>query len=219
MAKGIKIFIIECVDPMDLLQGRSEANALEQVCRLIGNDVAVLTAYSEQDFEKYCKYISSIDSNHDDGEGHEPLCIHVATHGNERGIAFGGDFVRWHKMFNLMQPIFTKMKRYNGEVYVSISACDAGYQKLVDEIEFEWDTNLRLTPPGYVFVTSEKGGVCWDDALIAWALLYHRISKLRSIKNYEVKDILDDIKRAVGTELEYFRWEKHDKKYLRYSGK
>ncbi|PTT56082.1 hypothetical protein [Aeromonas sp. HMWF015] len=219
MAKGIKIFIIECVDPMDLLQGRSEATALEQVCRSIGNEVAVLTAYSEDDFEKYCNYISSIDSSHDNEDCSEPLCVHISTHGNNQGIAFGKDFVQWHDLFNLMESIFTRMNKYHGDVYISVSACDAGYQKLVDEIEFEWDVNSRLTPPEYVFVTGEKGGVRWDDALVAWTLLYHRISKLRRIGKFRVQKILNDIKVAVNTELEYFRWDSSKMKYLRYRGK
>lgn len=215
----MKIFIIECVDPMDLLQGRSEAIALENVCRLIGNDTASVTAHSKQDFEKYCKYISSIDSQHDKYQKKEPLCIHVSTHGNRNGIAFGYDFIEWEEAFFLMEPIFTKMGNYTGEIYISISACDAGYQKLARAIEREWINNFELNPPAYIFVTGEDGGVSWDDSLVAWTLLYHKISKMRFIKNHKVKDILDAIKQATETEIGYFRWEINESRYLRYRGK
>ncbi len=33
----MRIFIIECPDPMDLLQERSEGQGLEKICKLIGH--------------------------------------------------------------------------------------------------------------------------------------------------------------------------------------
>ena len=61
----LRLFIIECTDPMDLLQGRSEREALEKVCKLIGHEVATFEVRSEREFRTVCKYISSIDEDHD----------------------------------------------------------------------------------------------------------------------------------------------------------
>ena len=70
---------------MDLLQKRSESQALKQVCELIGHEVAIMTAYSKADFEKYCNYISSIDVEHDNNSRENvPLCIHISSHGKEK---------------------------------------------------------------------------------------------------------------------------------------
>ncbi len=204
---------------MDLLQGRSEATALEKVSRLIDNEVAVITAHSKEDFQKYCNYISSIDSNHDRRRIQEPLCIHISTHGNKDGIAFGHDFIEWKDLFYSMEPIFTEMKNYSGKVYISISSCDAGYQNLGSQIEKQWERNLDLNPPSYIFVTGDDGGVNWDDSLVAWTILYHKISKTKELENSEVKRILNSIKNTVGTEIAYFRWEDSENRYLRYRGR
>lgn len=217
MSKGMKIFIVECVDPMDLIQGRSEASALEKVCTSIGHEAITLTAYSKDDFEKYCGYISSIDSNHDRNENSDtPLCIHIATHGNKRGIAFGRDFIRWNSLFESMLPVFTKMSRYRGKVFLSISACEAGYQELASEIESEWTKNSRVNPPEYIFVTAEEGGVAWDDALVAWTVFYHKLSRSNNITRVRVKKIINQVKDLIGTDIEYFRWSVERDKYLHY---
>ena len=47
---------------MDLLQGRSEKEALEKVCKLIGHEVTTFQVKSKDEFETVCRYVSSIDS-------------------------------------------------------------------------------------------------------------------------------------------------------------
>lgn len=220
MAKKIRLFIIECVDPMDLLQHRSEAQALEQVCKIIGHEVAIMTAYSKADFRKYCKYISSIDASHDEKSRRDiPLCIHISAHGNEKGIGFGGDFLEWSNLYKVMKPIFTELDYYDGNVFVAISACESGNQQLGSKIENEWKGSDKLVPPEYIFVTSEEGGVQWDDALVSWTVFYHKISSLSLNRKRKVQNILDKIKTLVGTDLRYFRWDTEKKRYLRYTGK
>ncbi len=216
MPKKIRLFIIECVGPMDLLQSRSEAKALEQVCKIIGHEVATMPAYSKADFRKYCKYISSIDVDHD-GQSKRgvPLCIHISAHGNENGIGFGSDFLEWDDLFNTMKPIFTELE-YDGDVFLAISACEAGNQKLSKRIEKTWGSKTNVSPPKYIFVTSEAGGMDWDDALVSWTLFYHRISSFSLNRRLKVKGILKKVKDAVGTDLRYFRWDSDEEKYLRY---
>ncbi|CAH1531253.1 conserved hypothetical protein [Vibrio harveyi] len=219
MYNKVKLFIIECVDPMDLLNGKSEASALEKVCKIFGHKVAKLTAYSEADFKKYCQYISSIDSNHDDDEERDaPLCIHISAHGNRKGVAFGSDFVSWRKLFDAMTPIFSDMNDFDGEVYVSISSCEAGRQCLDKLITRERKSSTDITPPPYIFTTSDDGGVAWDDALVSWTIFYHRIANLRAIRKHGVQVVIDDIKQCIDTELTYFRWDRNKKRYRYYSG-
>lgn len=203
---------------MDLLNAKSEASALEQVCKIFGHKVAKLTAYSETDFIKYCQYISSIDSAHDDRSDNEmPLCIHISTHGNCDGVGFGRDFLRWRELFEAMKPIFTEMNKYKGSVFISISSCEAGNQQLDRLISREWKYTIDLTPPEYIFTTSDDGGVTWDDALVSWTVFYHRIANLRHIRRNSVKSIIDDIKACTQTNLSYFRWDSDESKYLHYN--
>lgn len=192
MIDKMRLFIIECVGPMDLLQDRSEAKALERMCHIIGHEVAILTAYCAEDLEKYCDYISSIDDIHATRTKQRPLCIHLSAHGNERGVSFGRDFLNWQQLFMAMDPLFKDMSQYNGEVMISLSACGAGNQTLVNEIEREiqqhhehhfddsYDqephdhepdhlvTRPTLTPPvsppAYIFVTQGSQG----DDVIYW---------------------------------------------------
>jgi hypothetical protein len=63
--KPIRLFIIEAPSPMDLLQNRGEAPALEEACTLIGHEVASLTAKSKAELKQLCHYIADIDSDQD----------------------------------------------------------------------------------------------------------------------------------------------------------
>ncbi|MEI8608313.1 hypothetical protein A1OW_14100 [Enterovibrio norvegicus] len=228
MIDKIRLFIIECVDPMDLLQERSEATALEKICKAIGHEVAILRAFCEQDLVKYLDYISSIDGNYAAANhSRVPLCIHISAHGNASGISFGRDFLNWHRLFLALSPILKDMSQYNGEVLISISACGAGQQKLVDEIEAEIAryhvdsdaSNPHVEPPEYIFVTEGSQGkdvVYWDDATVSWTIFYHQISKLKAINDEGIHLILDDIEHATKTLLRSFKWDTKTQKYVVY---
>ncbi|MGF1686428.1 hypothetical protein L4C36_06995 [Photobacterium japonica] len=227
MSDKIRLFIIECVGPMDLLQDRSEAKALEKICHIIGHEVAILTAYCAEDLEKYCDYISSIDNIHVTRSKQRPLCIHLSAHGNERGVSFGRDFLNWQQLFMAMDPLFKDMEQYNGEVMISLSACGAGNQTLVNEIEQEIQRHHEthctptppISPPAYIFVTQGSQGdevIYWDDATVSWTIFYHRLSKLKSIRDEDVHLILDDIEHAADTLLRAFKWDPMTQRYIKY---
>ena len=227
MSDKIRLFIIECVGPMDLLQDRSEAKALEKICHIIGHEVAILTAYCAEDLEKYCDYISSIDNIHVTRSKQRPLCIHLSAHGNERGVSFGRDFLNWQQLFMAMDPLFKDMSQYNGEVMISLSACGAGNQTLVNEIEQEIQRHHEthssptppISPPTYIFVTQGSQGdevIYWDDATVSWTIFYHRLSKLKSIRDEDVHPILDDIEHAADTLLRAFKWDPMTQRYIKY---
>ncbi len=227
MSRKIRLFIIECVDPMDLIQKRSEGRALEQICKIIGHEVSILTAYSRQDLDKFIDYISSIDVNHDSSPSRKmPLCIHIAAHGNSDGVAFGRDFINWQDLYVSLEPVIYDMGDYNGEVILSISACGAGNQKLIDVIEKNKEaekvsrrrrTNKEVIPPEFIFVTKGSGGrniTYWDDSAVAWTIFYHQLSKLRSLEQTDVNEIIRDIRNATRTELISFEWDKEKERYF-----
>nr|WP_086939672.1 hypothetical protein [Thaumasiovibrio occultus] len=220
MYNKVKLFIIECVDPMDLINERSEAKALEQVCKIFGHKVANLTAYSEEDLRKFCLYIASIDSDHGTSDDNMmPLCIHISAHGNKDGIEFGSDFLKWRDMFEAMKPIFTDMNDYDGDVFVSISSCEAGNQGLDRLIADEWEHTGKIDPPLYIFTTSDAGGVRWDDAVVSWTVFYHRLANIRHFSKDNVQQVLDNIHQCIGNEITYFRWDKMRADYLYYNPK
>jgi len=218
----VRLFIIESINPMDLLQGRTESQGLAEICKIIGHEVAIFSAYSKDDFQKLCKYISSISSEHDKNKRKGiPLCIHISAHGNEDGLAFGKDFIEWKEILKIMKPIFTDLEvaQYDGDIVIIISACGAGEQYLSKELQEEWKKNsLAFTPPKYIFVTRDEE-VTWDDALVSWVIFYHQLPRINLNDKRSVQEVLDKIKISGVGNLQYFRWDEKKRKYLKYIGK
>lgn len=178
-----------------------------------------MTAYSKTDFKKFCTYISSIDVDHDENTDEDvPLCIHISAHGNDDGVSFGNDFLGWKDLFSALNPLFKKIK-YPGDIFIVISSCLAGNQKLTEEIETNWTPKSKVTLPKYVFVTGDEDGVAWDDAVVSLALFYYKISSRSLGKKIKIQNILKEIKTATGSELWYFRWDDNKSKYLKYKNK
>lgn len=204
-----------------MLEGRTEGAALEKICKIMGHDVALLDAHSLGDLIKYCDYISSIEKM----IGYNnPLCIHLAAHGNHNGMQFGRDFVDWAKLFCALAPIIKDMNNYRGAVYLSISACGAGEQQIADIIQSEIRSSRTFSidyhPPEYIFVTKGSGKLdytTWDDSAVSWTLFYHRLAKLNHpVQEGEVRFLLNDIEKATNTVLCSFRWNVNLRRYERY---
>lgn len=213
----LRLFIIEAPDPMDLLQNRSEAAALEKICHLIGHEVTSIIIKSEEEFETACRYIASIDKNHDQyGRERVPLCVHISSHGNEDGLGLGCDFVTWKNLFYLLKPLCTDMYNYDGRVIIIISACQAGHQKLTKEFTQEYQTDSNFRPPAYLFITADEEPT-WSDAVVSWTVFYHQLPNIRLNVKTEVQKILKRVKEVGASTLMYYRWDEKNKKYLKYS--
>lgn len=120
---------------MDLLQERSEAAALEGVCRLLGHEVAPIShVQSPRQLSETRRFIASIDERHDARDQVDlPLCVHIAAHGNSRGLRVGPRTVTWDQLADAMLPL-GKLRHYSAPLIVVISACDAGRQSLTSEL-------------------------------------------------------------------------------------
>lgn len=209
-----RIFIIESQNPIDLLQGRSESEGLERICKLIGHEVATFHVRSRIELEETISYIATISNNQEPEETKNlPLCIHFSAHGNETGLAFGKDFIGWKKLFRVIQPLCCEMEEYQGEVIFVISACGAGKQKLSTEFKKEYANNNNLKPPKYIFVTVDEN-VYWDDAMVSWAMFYHQLPKALLKHWFKVRSILKRIKDSRVGNLQYHRWDDKRKEYL-----
>ena len=217
MENKLRIFLLESPSPLDLLQNRTEVRALEEICLILGFEVKRFFMISKQELINHIKYISSIFEFLDEDDD-TPLCIHVSTHGNKNGMAFGSDFIEWDIFLETIGPILKESYKYSKDIIFVFSACGAGNQKITSE--FKKLSNLLddITPPRYLFVTAEDE-VAWDDALIAWSNFYHQISKISMSKRSAVQNILNKIKSNCEITLKYFRWDKRKMKYLSYSGK
>jgi hypothetical protein len=204
---------------MDVLQGRSESQVLDKICKLIGHEVASFQVHSATEFHSVCEYISSIADYHDSQDGSQvPLCVHIATHGNENGLGIGKQILSWTELANAILPICTEMKAYKGETVFVISACGAGQQRLTSELAKQSKQKSGFVAPKYVFVTEDQE-VYWSDAALSWAMFYHQLPRISLNKKVEVQGILNRIKVSKTGNLKYYRWDEKKKQYLHYSGR
>lgn len=214
----MRIFIVECVNPMDLLQGRSEATALEGMCRLLGHEVAVSHVESLTRLRETCTFIASIDETHDTKkQGDLPLCVHIAAHGNSDGLGVGPATVTWHQLAEAILPLGA-LDDYSGPLIVVVSACDAGQQSLTWELAQRRKKTPRLRPPAYVFVTCDAR-LAWTASVAAWTVFYHLIRKAKFDQPETVQRVLTTVRAAGGAVLRYHRWDKKKGAYLKYDPK
>lgn len=212
----MRVFIIECPNPIDLLQGRNEGKSLEQICKLVGHEVISFHPKSKRDLIKVCKYISSIDREHDGSDSPDlPLCIHISSHGEEDGLWFGKDLVSWNELLDALEPICTKKSIYKGEKILTISACEAKEQRLTEKIRKRRKLHRAFHPPKHFFVTGSEE-VYWKDAVVAWALFYNKIPNTNLSKKKKILNVLELIEKAELGEIHYYRWSAGKKKYTGY---
>jgi hypothetical protein len=217
----MRVFIIECPNPIDLLQGRNEGKSLEQICKMVGHEVFCFHPKSKNDLETICRYISSIDREHDGSDNPDlPICIHISSHGEEDGLVFGKDLIGWNELLQALEPIFTKKSIYKGENILTISACEAKGQQLTKRVQKAMKDSQSLKPPKHLFVTADDD-VYWNDAVIAWALFYNKIPKTKLSKKKKIIEVLELIEKAELGSIHYFRWSEKKEKYQSYcaSGK
>ncbi|MEA3469014.1 MAG: hypothetical protein U9R57_12450 [Thermodesulfobacteriota bacterium] len=209
----IRVFIIECPNPIDLLQGRNEGKSLEQICKLIGHEATSFHPRSKNDLETVCKYISSIDREHDGTDNPDlPVCIHISSHGEEDGLVFGKDLLTWNELEAVLEPVCMKKTIYRGEKILIISACEAKQQKLTKIIQKKLQTNNGFQPIKHIFITAGKD-VYWDDAVVAWALFYNKIPKANLSKKKKILEVLSLIEKAELGHIHYYRWSAKKEQY------
>ncbi len=215
MRMNFRLFIIEAPSPMDLLQGRAEAPALEHACSLIGHEVSSFVAKSKAELATICRFLSTIDSDQDKyGRVQVPLCIHMAAHGNEDGLGFGPDMVSWDAMVDFLKPL-CGMPQYNGNVVVVVSACGAPQQKLTSHLRQAARRDPNFQPPAYLFTTAEDEPT-FEGALVSWIVFYYHLPRIPLNNKSEVKTILKQVKAAGAVALKYHRWDKTEKQYRHY---
>lgn len=216
MSSHMRVFIIECPNPIDLLQERNEGKSLEQICKLVGHEVASFQPKSKNDLVTICRYISSIDREHDGSNNPDlPLCIHFASHGEEEGLRFGRDLISWNDLLEALDPVCTKESIYKGEKMLAISACEAKEQRLTHKLQQKWQVNKGFQPPKHLFITADED-VYWNDAVVAWALFYNKIPKIKLSKKKKIIEILQYVKNAELGCFHYFRWSAKKGKYKGY---
>ena len=203
----MRVIIVESSSPWDLMHGTSEKDSLEQICKMMGHNVASFFVKSKFEFEAVFEYISSINSFSDDEQ--EPLCIHISCHGNKDGLAIGNDFLNWENTVECMAPVLS-MENYGEPIFLAVSACGTDKQLLTKYIRERKD--LKIIPPNYIFFINQEL-VSWKDALLNWTILYHQIDNLDITNKMDFQDLLSRIAGSGLGSLRYYRWDVKDRRY------
>tara|TARA_R110002073_G_scaffold299268_1_gene466192 strand:+ start:10052 stop:10714 length:663 start_codon:yes stop_codon:yes gene_type:complete len=211
-----RIVVIESPNPLDVLQGRSEAQTLAAACKLIGYETATYMVRSLRELRETIQYVATIAQDHDDSSATTiPLVVHVSCHGDDDGLQFGQNELSWKQLAGVVKPLCT-MGFYDPGFVLSISACGAGKQKLTSTLTEDIKLDDGIRPPRYVFVTADDE-VSWDDATVSWVSLYHQLGGHNIDHRLKIRDALPAITTLTGVTLKYFRWVKTDSCYKFFS--
>lgn len=213
----IRLAIVECVSPLDAMEGRSELAVVGGMAKLVGHAVWGTGVLSALSFREACDYVGSM-CHFEDNAMAPPLCLHISAHGyagkTSSGLSFGKDYVPWSALLEAIQPVLTV--HYNGPRVLVFSACDADQQRLTKEIASKAKSG-GLLPPQFVFCSTGK--VAWDDAALAWTMLYHRMTDRLLQDRSEVQGVLDAIRKVGASSIVYWRWDQKRRCYMKYAGK
>ncbi len=215
---SLRLFLVESPNAMDLLQGRSEAGAIEKICKLFGHEVASMIVRSKEELKDTLDYVAAIDEEHDENErAGAPLCVHLGAHGDKDGLEVGKDNISWKELFDQLAPLCESMPAYDGKVILVLSACNAAGQKLTAYITRNHQDYEGVKPPAYLFATEDEA-VQWDDALVSWTIFYHQLPTLDLDNIKEVQRMINTI-RSVAAKIVYWRWDDEKQAYRKYSGR
>lgn len=209
----MRIAIIESPNPIDVFESRTEAKALEATCKLLGHKPASFFPRSRSELRTVCKFLASADSAHTSRRDNAPLFIHISCHGNDGGLGFGADFIRWDELAEDLMPIF-KNEDYRGQTVLCLSACGSGEHEVHVTLKEKLEDNLAR-PPAYI-VSIRGETVQWDDALVAWTLFYHKMAKVDFSDFNAVKAIFDDIYDCIQVQFSYHRYHEATRRFRVY---
>ena len=215
-ATNCRVLVVESPNVLDLLEGRGERQALQQVCGLFGHDVASFFVRDIKEFRRTLKFVGAIVHHPDAGD--DSLFIHISVHGDEDGIRIGPDTVGWEQLAELVVEMYDDLDWYQGPIILVLSACGANEQELTKLLKERSDSLELGNPPEYVFVFSDDV-VNWDDAVVAWTVFYSQIGSLQfgiDARPTKIRKLLRRLAEADFGTLKYYRWDVAREEYMRF---
>lgn len=216
MAK-LRVAVLESPNAVDLFDERSEGEALVASCKLIGHQASLFMVKSRREFKEICRYLGAADVRHASRNAAGPLVLHISSHGNDAGIAFGPDFVEWADLVKDVEPILANAD-YRGSFALSLSSCGSGSHDLDDHLKKAAELRNDIRLPSYIFSIRTET-VNWDDALLGWLLLYHKLSGISINERNDVQYALRDVLRGTGLKFFYHRWDEQRGHYRTYAAR
>lgn len=210
----LRIAIVESPNPIDLFEQREESRALAESCKVMGHQTAAFFVRSRREFKETIKYLASAESVHAERYQSLPLVLHISCHGNSGCVAMGQDDIGWSDLVDDISPLFG-IENYKGPLVLSLSSCDSAAHRLSRFIVDEHGAQNASKLPKYIFAIQGES-VQWDDALMAWNLLYLKLSKVGLRESEPVRRALNEIMLGTTVSIRYSRWNDERSRYSRY---
>jgi hypothetical protein len=175
------VFIIESPSAPDLYHGRSESSLLAQAARLDDMPCETRTAINPAAFVAAFRFglADAMKSN----PSRLPI-LHISAHGGQTGIQLSdGSVVTWADLRTLLLPVNQSL---GGLLVLCMSACE-GYAAC------RMAMHLGNEPHPYFALIANYGKPLWSDTAVAYAALYHLISK-----GHSFPDAVNAMKLASG---------------------
>lgn len=157
------VHIVESPTPHDLIDGRTEGNALWEALRLAGIPVSYNLVTNLETFDVALdeRLRSAMRSS-----GLFPI-LHFSVHGDKHGIGLtDGTHITWEV---LRQKVLALNEEMKGGLIICLSSCFGSFGKRMAQT-----IDGRL---GYFALVGHNESVKWDDAAVAFVAFYHRLFK------------------------------------------
>jgi hypothetical protein len=159
---GWFVYVIESPRDTDLLDGRSEGQALCSALKLAEIPHFYSLVTTPNSFEvSLGERLAEASAK---SEGRLPI-LHFSMHGNKEGVALtNGKFLTWGDLRTALQPL---IERLEGELVVCMSSCHG-----------HWAMNMALNEDParpYGALIGNAADANWSDSAVAFIAFYHRL--------------------------------------------
>ena len=161
------VYVIESPSAPDLYHGRSEGALLAQAAALDRMPSITRTAVNYEAFVAALRIgLAEVMKTYPD---HLPI-LHISAHGAQEGLQLSdGSLIPWSTLRDLLIPV---NKSLRGFLLLCMSVCK-GYSACQMAMRLDADEHPYWT------LIANTGNPTWSDTAIAYAALYHLISKGR----------------------------------------
>ncbi len=156
------VFIIESPSAEDILDGRTEGRALNEVLRIAGTDNYYSLAISR---EMFCEALRNRLQDALQYFPEKNPILHISAHGNPNGIGFSnGDYVEWNELRAALAPLNNAMQ---GGLLICMSSCfgSSGCRMAMNE----------QNDQPFGALVGNTSNASWADASVAYVAFYHRL--------------------------------------------
>jgi hypothetical protein len=176
------VHIIESPSADDLLNGRAEGRALNEILNLANIPHCYNLATTKQTFH------TALETRLNEASNNFQVypILHLSMHGNEKGIGLTDNtFLPWTDLQGMLTPLNNHLK---GKLLICISSCFGSYG-------CQMAMNGDRDEPFWALVGNNHS-VSWEDAAVAYITFYHLLFKNTRVEESQIKDYVEYMKLA-----------------------